>query len=539
MTDLAARPSPLVTAIVLFALAGTMASLRLRTYDEPVEFDIALYAVVGHEMHEGRKLYSEIWDQKPPAIHTTYMLAESLLGYGPRAVYGLNVLASTWTLFAVFAAGSAFPPGRSSGLWAATLWALISDNLILQANQPNSEVFMNALTATAFALWVRAPRGPGFVCTLVIGALVCLASMYKQVILAPAVLWAVADVAFPPAESSRVRRLLTAISVFAVVAVGWVALGYHFYADGRWDDFYGTVVLYNKAYAGSPLKNLLFAIRPYRFLGDLPSAAPLMGMLAVAGASIALVWRAAPARPWRLLAAYGVGAWAAAQAPGKGFPHYFQLLLPPLVIAAGATIGLLREMFATYSPQLRPWLASAARVVPLFAGLAVVGQQVYFDYHNYRRPAHEWARRKYGTFYHRVEELGHTIGTLLEPDETLFVFADLRPGLYYYSQRRPAAGVLFTDPLIRGPLVERMTDRTLDQLRATPPELVVIALNDPLDERAEYADRPTPLDPKTNRVSEWLLERYKCRPELDVAGMEVYTLRNGRLAERLAAKEGR
>ncbi len=541
MRDPDNRPGPLACAVILLALAGVMASLRLRTFDEPLEFDLTLYATVGHEMLLGRKLYSEIWDQKPPAIHTTYMLAEAAFGYGPRAVYALNVTAAVWTLLAVFAAGCAFPPGRLSGLWAALFWTLVSDNITLQANQPNTEVFMNAFTATAFALWLRARRGPGVVRVVIAGLCVALATMYKQVIVAPALLWAAVDVALPPEGTSRVRRLLAAVGLVLVVAGAWVALAAYFSADGRWSDFYDTVVLYNRNYAGDgPIRNLIFAFRPYRFLGPFVEAAPLTCLLVAAGATTALLMRDAPARPWALWTAYAAGAWVAVHAPGKGFPHYFQLLLPPLAIAAGASVGQLRATFSAYATPFRPWLGAVARVGPLALAVVAALQLAYGSYHSYRHPAHEWARRKYGFFFHDVEALGRKIGELLKPDETLFVFGDVRPGLYWFSQRRPAAGVLFNDPLLGGPIQERMIERTLKQLKANPPEIVVFAVMSLNDDRAEYYVPAQPVDATKHPVSAWVLEHYERRsdleltdranrPDRDAIAMQVYVRKGGRL----------
>lgn len=541
MRDPDNRPGPFACAVILLALAGVIAGLRLRTYDEPIEFDLTLYAVVGHEMLLGRKIYSEIWDQKPPALHTTYMLADAAVGYGPRAVYALNVTAAVWTLLAVFAAGCAFPPGRASGLWAALFWTLVSDNITLQANQPNAEVFMNAFTATAFALWVRAKNGPGALRTLAAGAFIALATMYKQVILAPALLWAATDFIWPPEGSSRGRRFLAGVGVVAVVVAAWAALAAHFYFDGRWDDFYDTVVLYNRAYAGDgPIRNMIFAFRPYRFLGPFVEAAPLACLLAVAGATTALFMRDAPARPWALLTAYVLGAWAAIHGPGKGFPHYFQLLLPPLAIAAGVSVGQLRRTLAAYSTLFRPWLGAVARVGPLALAVVAALQIAYGSYHSYRQPAHEWARRKYGFFFHDVEALGKRIGELLKPDETLYVFGDVRPGLYWFSQRRPAAGVLFNDPLLGGPIQDRMIQRTLEQLKANPPEIVVFAVSALSDDRAEYFVPTVPVDVTKHPVSAWVLENYERRPDLELTGrenrpdreanaMQVYVRKGGRL----------
>ena len=73
-------------AAALLGLCALIFSLRLHTYDEPLERDLTTYAVIAHEMLNGKNLYSELWDHKPPAIHVTYAAAELIAGYGRNSI---------------------------------------------------------------------------------------------------------------------------------------------------------------------------------------------------------------------------------------------------------------------------------------------------------------------------------------------------------------------------------------------------------------------------------------------------------------------
>ena len=44
--------------MILFGLAVLIAAARLHTYGEPLDQDIATYAVIGHELRAGRALYA-------------------------------------------------------------------------------------------------------------------------------------------------------------------------------------------------------------------------------------------------------------------------------------------------------------------------------------------------------------------------------------------------------------------------------------------------------------------------------------------------
>src|SRR5690349_11314852 len=69
-------------AAVLGALAVLIVLARWHTYSEPLERDITTYAVIAHQILEGKLLYTELFDHKPPAVHTTYAAAELIAGYG-------------------------------------------------------------------------------------------------------------------------------------------------------------------------------------------------------------------------------------------------------------------------------------------------------------------------------------------------------------------------------------------------------------------------------------------------------------------------
>src|ERR1700720_2572279 len=106
----------------LLGLCALIFFLRLHTYEEPLERDVAIYAVIAHEMLGGKALYSDLWDHKPPAIYVTYAAAELIAGYGRDSIFLLNVAAAIATLLACYLAGSASGRGPVGGLVAAALW---------------------------------------------------------------------------------------------------------------------------------------------------------------------------------------------------------------------------------------------------------------------------------------------------------------------------------------------------------------------------------------------------------------------------------
>ncbi len=86
MRRLNSRRTNLWVYACLALLALTVALLRLRTYDEPVNRDPATYAVAAREYAGGRELYTDIWDLKPPAVFWTYALVRRAAGRSPACM---------------------------------------------------------------------------------------------------------------------------------------------------------------------------------------------------------------------------------------------------------------------------------------------------------------------------------------------------------------------------------------------------------------------------------------------------------------------
>ncbi len=262
--------------VILLGLAALICLQRLHTYHEPLERDLTLYAVVGHELLAGRALYSDLCENKPPAIFLTYAAAEKLVGYGTGAVFLLGILAAIVTLLGVYAAGLALSGSSSTGLWAAAFWTVISSDLMLQANQPNTEVFINVCVIWAFVGMARSDnQRPWLRRYLGIGALLALASLYKMVVIGIAVTLALAHLALPPGYPPDRKLAGKQIGVIAAVgAVVWGAVCVYFAAVGHFRDFYEIVFTFNRYYTGSMLENLKIGLT--LFYGILRYAVPLL-----------------------------------------------------------------------------------------------------------------------------------------------------------------------------------------------------------------------------------------------------------------------
>lgn len=452
------REKMVIPALAAFALVIFFA--RLHTYNEPLERDVTTYGVIAHEMLKGRSLYSDLWDHKPPGVHISYAAAELVAGYGRQSIFVLNIAAALTTLLFCYLAGSAGGSGPLGGLTAAAIWALVSGDLSLEANQPNTEVFLNACLTGALALLIRT-KGPtlGVRRVIAVGSLFFLASLYKHVALVPAFALACAHVISTPA-GARKQALIDVARIVAIGALGWAAVFGYFAIQGRSEAFIDAAFIYNQYYAGSISQNLGSWLR----FPPLPLHAILLGaslgLITVGGLVLGMFQR--PRRPWLLLLGALIAVHVAVLLPGQFFAHYYQLWIPPLVIGAGWTVALLRRVL----PERIAWTsyAVAAAVVIGFGG---------FEISNYQVSAEMWSIRKYGRVFAETDRLAATLDKLLKPNESFYEWGS-ESGLYLLTRKDPPCGIMFSDPLLLGPLKKELLQRLSDDLQRDKPDLIIL-----------------------------------------------------------------
>lgn len=506
------RSRTTVTGLVLAGLALVLASTRLVTYDEPLERDITAFAVIARELIEGRALYSEVWDHKPPAGVVTHALAMVAFGYGRAAIYALNVLAAVITLLAVHAAGRAMG-GTTAGLWAAAFWTVVSGDLYVEGNQPNLEVFMNAALTWAFVLILRRRATPTPSSAVAPAALFALASLYKTVAIAPAAALALAW-GWPPARSRGSRRpAIAAVLTVAVVGLAtWTSVALYFLITGRFRDFIDAVFVYNRFYAGDIGRNVARLVEPDIYW-PLQSAAPLAGLTAI-GLILGLV--AGARRDWFLLSAWGAGTALAVAIPGRFFPHYFQLCLPVLAVAGGLAVIELARL-ADRTPSLGHALAAGT------LALLVIFQAPFYEF-----TPEDWSRAKYRDDIFVAERaLARHLSGWLTDREVFYQFGG-QPGLYFETGRRPPSGIIYASPLMSGPVKDRLGRRLIADLERDPPDLYIISPG--------TLPAPNGEDP----VTDWLTSRYRPVPWASRSGgFRLYVRRGSPLEARALAGVGR
>lgn len=457
-----------VTGLVLGALALLVAAARLRTFGEPPCRDINTYSVMASAWLDGRPLYSDLWDLKPPVIYWLYAFAQMIAGRGYLSIYLLTVAGSLATMLGVYLATAINRRLRVAGLVAAATFALAGGDVHLQGNEPNAEVFMNAALVMAFAFLIRLrPRSGDVTGAIIVGLLLALASLFKTVAVAQAFGFGGAFVlAHLQTRSERFAAFRLMLMAAAAAAMAWIAVFAGYYVHGTLRDFWRTVFVYNTYYSslgGSGIvSNILEGLRPSLLL---PRAMRVLLPAAIlAGAGLVCVRRRRVSVPVVCLGGYLAATLVAVAMPGQFAAHYYQLWSPPLCIGAGwGAMALSRRLGRA---ARNPRFAHAPVVALLLCTAAIALPPYAFN-------AAEWSRMKYGADPAVEIQTGHAIRKLLKPGETFYQWGTTI-GLHFAAQTPLPSGVFFVQPLLGGPQQEECTQRLIGNLEQTRPELVVM-----------------------------------------------------------------
>jgi hypothetical protein len=429
-----------------------------------------------------------------------------------------------------------------AGLWAAAFWTAMSGDLYLRANQPNTEVFMNASVVWALALLLGADRHSfSLKHAILVGVLFALGSLYKQVVVAYAGLLCLAHLAFPPQDMRGRRPAAGHVAVIAAIGIAaWATLAGYFAATNRFGDFYDAVFAFNRSYTGSIWTNLWNSLDLSRlFHPELRTISLLLSVISVAGIVLAAMVGSISRRCRVLLVASVVATQLATAMPGKFFGHYYQLWLPLLAVCGGLGIVTVRRLLEKRSADTKKD-ERATEVLerkgtterryrgPVYwahvVGAVVLGLLLWLEIPLYGLSAEEWSRRKYGEIFVDSRNMGREIGLLLQPDETFFEWGN-ETGLYFDSRRRPASGVMILYALSNKETADRVTERLVADLEREQPELLVV-------HKPEFL-----LNLKDHPALEWFGTRFEKFPGGNDRGrFALFIRRGGALEMRLMAQ---
>lgn len=481
---------------------------------EPLDCDEAAYAYIGRELAEGRVMYRDLTENKPPLGYWLYATAVAVGGANEMTIRLLVVPFVLASLVLVHRIARTLA-GPLAGLLAAVAFALMSTDPRLFGNGSNFEHFINFFTLVALASGVRAlrpqPEAEGeperrrasWVWWLLAGLAVGLAALVKQV--AMLTLAALGWIAWR-GEPRRGWGGLAALGMGVVtpMALALIVLA----AQGALEDARADILEYGRMLAndvpaepGQPpgwVRWLTGNSEPNKMWSDngLPwpfgpstyhtwwggGSWPLWALSGPAWVWVAMARRRSPdASARHLVALATLTAWAQVVAPGLYWQHYYLLVVPCVAVVVGVLGGdswrLLRRGTTWFSR-----LAAALSLAVCGVALAATGFILTRDY-LLVPPAQVTARYKGGNQWIVLRDLGREWGERLRragiERPTLYNFGWQSP-LFIYGDMDCPTRHFFADPVFKtfapkgDPRVADRVARTLADLEANPPDLVVL-----------------------------------------------------------------
>jgi len=458
---------PHLKYVTLLLLIAAVIFLRLHSLNEPLERDLTTYAYISHHILDGEKLYTELWDHKPPGIYTVYMMAELLWGYDQRAVVYLGIVSSLVSLLFLYGFLNQITD-RKTAMLGSAFWVFASNSIMLQANQPNVEVFMNAFTI--MGLWSLARwyvQGKHFL--FFSGICFAVATWFKM-----NAIFSMAMVCLylliPQPEYNQTRRLKDRIITLAIfispVCMLWIGTFSYFNLNGRLYDFWESVFYFNTYYSGNILKNIwTFFSSPDKLFHVCLSDIWILVLLSVAWLTRGRQQYGPLKRPFFILLLMGL--FVEVSSTGISEPHYYQLLLPIFcVLPAMFFHDLIKSENSLTNRNLKA-LFSSLTLVPL---LLMSYHQVLF----LKMTPFEISQKKYGDQFIKSYEIAQEVKKITEPSHKIYEWG-AETGIYYYSKRNSVTGIFYIYPLLRGPTEERFkkAQKVYNDVITAKPELFI------------------------------------------------------------------
>ncbi|UCF34908.1 MAG: glycosyltransferase family 39 protein, partial [Phycisphaerales bacterium] len=449
---------------------------RLHAWDLPLETDECNYAYIGARLLEGQRLYVDVWDHQPFGVFALFAGAIALFGDGPEVFRGLALLFSIASMGLIFAILR-----RDFGLLAAVsgafMFAVTSSDPGTAGEGCNREIYMNTFILVAWYLLSLRRSAPN---ATVFGAGIALAlgSAIKTIL---AIHWAfmlaylLVAVWREEQSEKSVRQLFKTLVLFAVgPAAFWLAALGYFAATNRAHEFMDAAFLFNLSYAGGAQSFWsrfvdFFAPRQHPFIFD--SALPLWIVGLIASLGLAVCFGRRGKTRTRLIIVMVLSSFLAVCLPGKSWPHYYYLLIPPLIIAIAAATHEIAVALKKRFPSADKRLALLFAVVPI-----LLGWTEYRDYLS--QPLFGVTVKRYNSRDFWGRAMGEKIRRVTEPNDTIFVFGS-DTGVYYYSDRRCASRYTMITGLSSGYKgVDQRRKILLQELRRNLPRIILILFDE-------------------------------------------------------------
>lgn len=476
--------------VILGILGGTLV-LQI-PYSPPIvglNADSGLFAYYGQQLLQGRVLYRDLWDEKPPGVYYINAAAIALFGSNLWAIWWLNVISIAAAAGLLFLTLSRLA-GQTPAALACFLFLLLLMYPDFYQGGNLTEVY--ALIPQILALWILTVylSAPKTAWMFALGLATAAAFVFKQTYIAMGVVALLIGLL----NDLRMRSFKTALKSLAGYSLGFalplIVISLLFASQGALAEMIFAIFTYNYFYASQGFSTFTFKQTLAVFKDFLPLA-PIF-IFGAAGLVVFL------SRNWRRLLFHrreaGQGeskmdsethrAWVFAgvfaafpleillvSISGKNFGHYF---LTPLPVMTAGCAYLFMEIGNTARSLFknRAWLA----------GLLILLTVAFFSRDLFVLVQNEYPHRKFlGKFIQYgfgqalpADNLNQFILQKTQPSDPVLVWAT-HPSINFLTGRRSPTRYAFILPLLLAtPDTANNYHEFMQELADDPPALILV-----------------------------------------------------------------
>jgi len=470
-----AVPWIVVTLVIL-----SVAAIRVRLLDIPLERDEGEYAYAGQLILQGVPPYVLVYNMKFPGTYAAYALCMAIFGQTAAGIRLGLIALNAFTIGLIFLLSRRLV-NPLAGVIGAAAYAVLSLSPAVMGLAAHATHFVVAAAMAGFLVLLWGIDRDQPVRILEGGFCLGVAILMKQ----PGAVFAAAAGAYLVWTSLRIRplRWRKTILKLGLLVLGAVLPFLMTALALWWGGLFGNFWLWTFEYAAqyvsyrSPGEGL-------RVLGQvLPSRVGASGGIwLLAGLGLIGLWVQALAERRRtsdhraLDAAVFLSLLAAASFVGAsiGFywrPHYFILMLPAVAMLTGAGVGLAWEHLERRSSSLSHTLTFLP--VVFFAGAVAYAVWVQRDVFFRMTPA-QVCRVTYGSSpFPEAERVAQYIRDHTLPEDRITVVGS-EPEIYFYANRRSSTGFIYMYPLMEAQkFASMMQRRMIREIEQHPPAYIV------------------------------------------------------------------
>lgn len=454
--------------LVLGALLLFVLMVRVHLLSVPFERDEGGFAYIAYQMIEGKQLYVDLYEIKPPLLYMTYALFITIFGHSIEGIHtGLLLFDLAYILLLFFFARSFFD--KTIALVASAAFAILSLSPNLLGFAAHATHFAILPGLGGIALLMKALETDHKKLFFWAGLAFGTAFLYKQQVIHFMLFGGVYTIVdFARKKPSNWKNWFISEAILVVGSVLPYALVVLFMIiTGRFDDFWFYTFTWPSEFATSSETGASWYIFDLQIKNVITNQEWLWYL---APAGLVALFLVPTKNQWRFF--IGLFALFMSLSVATGFhfyQHYFVVLIPAIALLNGffvRNVGLLVNKFLNVNWGI---------VFPLALFALAWGQIIQHDSSYFFEPdPDKILHNAYGTNpFVESPVIGQFIQANSQPSDQL-VIACSEPQIGFYAQRSSVTGHAFTYPLVdNGNYMQQLQDEFIEDITTKQPEISV------------------------------------------------------------------